>query len=715
VNTAFPFAVGITLCDDNTTDYVFESSPVGFGPLPVSALDGQKVEFFVRYPDNTTSGYEPGWGVYTHSTRTITRDVIGQSSAGDGVAVNWGSSAPKYLVMVASGASLANMARIFLALEPWEDILAGSTTQSNGGTLAYYQGTPPADTDRVLDWSRAEPGTGSEAWRQVVKAEEYTDYDDAVPYVGTPRSIEVSSVWTPLGSINHAFATQLAALTGRRVRTVHCFRGATSLADPTYGWLYNPSATNSVAKVFADAVDAAITQMHTDDPRQSSVTKLHVYIMAHGENDALAGESGSPFYGSSSARYGRILADHIEALRDPDRWNIADENTVIILNDIPEPLREKESSQSVGVNEFDGHAQAQALIGSRCFVVSTAGIPTQDDQIHYWGEGADELGVRDANTLLTPSASNANFGGAFRLAKVNTWPLAIYAWETDSASAPSSSSWRFNVAQNELKIHNTTAALGDMVSRGLGHFQIGDLIRMERQDNAAIYVDIRITGAAVNNTTYFTYPCDIEAEAGTRTATSFLLLPQNTGWHDGEAYVAATPHRIQSAGLSLANPETDYTGGAGVTSGAEVNRDFHYLMARAGGIMERSAQLAVRSGSRRTTDATANQTLLRSYHFEDGRVEYINAKVCYKVPANGNVGVFDLHAIIRRTGTTTSADWAPAATVLVDEEALATDPNIVALTFSGVLEGWIVRVTGKAATTIDWICEVETIEIPTLA
>lgn len=721
MNTRFPSAVvGTTLCANNTDNYVIEAGALSFGGLPVSALDGQLVEVFVRYPDNTTSGYEQVWGIYTHSTTTVARTKVGQSSAGEGTKVNWGNSAPKLIVFVTSGSQLGNMARIFLALDPWEDILVGATGQSNLGTLAYYEGATPADTDRVLDWSRAVPGTGSNAWRTVAKAEQYTDYSDSVPYIGTTRSkLDTTTspgVWKACGSIVHSFARQLATITGRKVRTVSVYRGGTSLNDPTYGWIYDTSATNAVSKVFADAVDAAITQMHTDDPRQASVTKLHVYLFGQGENDAVIAAGGSPFYASESAEYGYLLADHIKALEDSDRWNIADENTISVLFDIPEPARKLEDSQSVGVNTFDGHAQAQAILGDRCIVIPTSGIPTKDDQIHYWGEGADELGARGADVLMSPTAPNGNTGGAFRLVKTNAWPVAAYTWEADSDSAPSTNSrWRFSLAQDEFKITYVSGSYGDTSAIGLGLFQINDIIRMENQSTPAIYVDVRITGRVTDNTTYYTYPCEIVAEAGTRTAVAFLIKPQNTAWHDGKSYNASTNHSILSGKQSLANAETTYSEGIAATTGAEISRNHHYLMADQYGKQARSRQLAVRYGELRTTDATANQVILGAKHFEDGRVEYIRATVCYKIPASGNIGVFQLHAIIRRTGTTTSADWAPAATVLIDEEALATDPNIAAASLIGLVDGYDVRVTGKASTTIDWVCEVETIVIPTLA
>jgi hypothetical protein len=217
----------------------------------------------------------------------------------------------------------------------------------------------------------------------------------------------------------------------------------------------------------------------------------------------------------------------------------------------------------------------------------------------------------------------------------------------------------------------------------------------------------------VDNTTYFTYPCEIVTAAGTRTATGYLLKPQTTGWHDGKTYKAATNHKISSRKLSLANTETEYTGGALVTSEGDASRNFHVLMAAPDGTAYRSSKLGVRAGSIRTTALGTNTTILESAHFEDTRVEYVKATICYKVPANGNVGVYVVHGVVRRSSTAT-LDWTTVDTI-VNEESLATAPNIIAKTLFGLAEGWTIRVTGKAATNIDWTCHAESIVIPTSA
>jgi hypothetical protein len=699
MNTRFPGClVGTTTNTSGTIS--LDSAALPFGAkLDDFLQDGQTYRFYMRWPDNVTAGWLEADGVWSSSGNgSITRAKIINSFAG--VATDYTFAAgTKHIMVTTPGSELGNMASVLLSLKPWEDVLIGVTCQSNGGTLLVHQGSAPPDTTRVKDWSRTVPGTGSESWQAVVKAQQYTDYNDALPYIGTPRSVN-SSGWKTVGSFAHSLATKIAYISGRLARTVVVHRGATAFADSTYGWLY-PGTSTSVGKVFDDALAAAISQMHTDDPRQTSVTKLHIYALLQGETNALYGDDGS---------YGYQVADHLAALEDPARWNSCDSNTRYLLPEIPTPMRKLRAYQTLGVNEFNGHAQAQALFGSRVSVISTAGIPTQPDQIHYWGEGADTLGERAADTELSTTTVPANFGGAFRLVENNTWPDPLWARETDSASGPGSTNFRLNVAQTQLKIRKTAGYPGDMTSAGLGLFKPGDILRMEQQASAAIYVDCTITGLPTDNTTFFSYPCTTVI-VGTQSTGSYYLKPQNTSWHDGKSYSASTIHNLQSNKQNLANTEVSYTSGADADIEGNATNNFHVLMADVNGRQYRSKKQGVRWAKLRTTAVATNTTILASYHFTDGYVEYVRARICYKVPANGNVGVFVVEGVVRRTGSTMYLDWS-SVTVTVDEEALATDPDITTLGFS-VLNGWILRITGKASTTIDWVCEAESIEIPT--
>lgn len=712
MNTRFPGClVGTTTTTSGTI--TLDSGALPFGAkLDDFLVDGNTYAFYVRWPDNTTTGFLEGFGVWSATgTGSITRAKIINSTAGEATDYTF-AAGTKHILITTPGALFGNLASVFINLEPWEDILIGFTSQSNGTSeLALYTGSGPADTTRVKDWSRIAANTGSPAWRDVVKADAYT-YTATNPHLGTGRARS----GTKTGSIIHSLATQLALMTGRLVRTVSVTRGATSLADPTYGWGYLPSVGTTVSKVFADEVAAAISQMQTDDPRQTSITKLHLYVIAQGENDAAAGESGSPYYGSSSAQFGWLLADHLRALEDTARWGICDENTIHLLYDIPPAMRGIRAYQATGANEFDGHAQAAQIFGSRAIVVPVTEVAMNADGIHYTGEGADEAGLIGANLLLSNTYTHSNTGGAVRLVKNNTYPDPSYIRDSDSdASAPSATiRWRFNVAHTVIKIHKTSN-LGDMEVYGLGKFQIGDVLRFEENGVPADYIDVTITSLATDNTTWFQYSCT-EVSVGTVAAgATFDIKPKNCAFHDGESYTASVAHNIASTKQNLVNKDTGYSLGATATIGAEIWRNHHVAIINEQGRQYRSRKLGSRYGAIRTTAATANQLILGSYHFEDGRVEYVKATVCYKVPANGNVGIYTIEAVLRRTGSTTALDGETTLTVVINEEALATPPNIIAATFIGVGEGYKVQVTGKSATNIDWVCEVETIEIPTSA
>jgi hypothetical protein len=86
--------------------------------------------------------------------------------------------------------------------------------------------------------------------------------------------------------------------------------------------------------------------------------------------------------------------------------------------------------------------------------------------------------------------------------------------------------------------------------------------------------------------------------------------------------------------------------------------------------------------------------------------------VLYRVPANNNIGLWVGEGIIKRVGNDTTLQWSTTPAFTVNQEALATIPSISHNTLFGIAEGWTVYVTGKAATTIDWVCEVEYIRIP---
>lgn len=700
MNTAFPEALGGTTT--STASPFLINGTLPYAADPNTQLTGIfEGDYFIRYADNVTVGFESGYGSYDASTDSLTVIKVYQSSNGPDVAATF-TSAVKHFGFVLSGNVIGAMARTLIALEPHEDILIGSSGQSNAGHYTYYDGATPATNANVLDWSTTGAG-GALGWRTVVKADNYTDYTPTTAYIGTPRSVfDVS--WRACGSIVHGMAVRLAQITGRKVRTINVYRPATGISDPVYGWGYSTTTTTLVSRVFKDAVVDAIAALPAN---QSSITKLHIYLFSQGENDA-AGTT------VPSGTYGNLLAEHMAALEAPEKWGVAGPETRYILMDIPCRAREIESFQPQ-IATFDGHAVAQSIVGSRCVVVPTQGAETRYDQTHYIGEAADMLGARAADTMITTTTAGTNYGGAFRSIPNKKWPTTAYIWESDSASAPASTKFRFNAGRTTIKFNYVPGGGGSNLSAaGLGLFKKNDRIRLYQSGTPGIFVVALIGGIATDGGSWFEYPITILSSAGSFTAgPTYILIAENFGWHDGKDYVASTASAILSTKQNSDNFNTLYTEGLTVSPASHAldGSNLHVIIADPTGKQFRSRQLGTKWGKLRTTNATANQALLDTAHFAEGRVEFVKATVCYKVPANGNVGVFEVRGVVRMTGTAT-LDWS-AVTVIVDEEALATDPNIVSTSFAGVFEGWIIRVTGKASTNIDWVCAAEIIEIPT--
>jgi len=568
LNTKFPSNLVGTTLTTGTGTFALESGATSFSAsLDAHLIDGQAYAYFVRWPDNSTVGWEEGFGVYSATGNgSITRATIVNSYDGVGVAHSF-AAGTKHIAIITSGSELANMARVFLSLDPWEDILVGCTGQSNAGTSVAYYASAPADTpaSKVLDWSRAAPGTGAYGWRQVVKADVYTDHVTADIYTGTPRS----SSGTTKGSVVHSFAATLADITGRLVRTITVWRGATEFINATYGWLYAPASSN-IAKTFKDAVVSATTGLPN--------TKLHIYLFLQGEGDAA--NNGGTYINSDE--YGYRLADHLDALEDSTKWDICTSNTLYVLFDIPERLRQAKASQDAGGKQWDGHAQAAGKFGHRAFVIPTHGLTTIYDNTHYVGESADELGQRAAYALLSPTRPPSNNLGTFRSERRLLWPSFPMTRLADGSGNPADGQWILNVARNVVKIHHTTGT-GTISLRtaGLGNFQYGDIIRFSVPTTGTPYIDVTILGIPTDGTTYFSYPCSVN-DVGTLGTVSCDMFPQNTGFHNGVDFVTSTPNYILSEKQTLANAETYYTSavGNGLTAVASVEAaNFHVMMA----------------------------------------------------------------------------------------------------------------------------------------
>ncbi len=685
MNTRFPFATGFTACANNTDPYTI-SGATTFSDDPNGAqgyVDGVEYHYFVRYPDNTTSGHEEGWGAYTASTDSIARTKIGKSSAGYGVKVNWGSSATKHIAAVVSGAELGNMASAVIDLPPWQDVLLGGTSQSNGLAWAnlYLTGSALPIYTQVLDWCKIAAGTGSYAWRVTDPTEQslLLPSDDTV-HVGTPRRVDSGGTVYPTGHIGRSAAITLAAFTGRKVRTIFAATVGTAIDAAVRGWWpYNASLTTGCAKIFKDAVGAAVAQMVIDDPRQTA-TKLHICMHAQGESDI----------SKTSGQYGFMLADVIQAYEDTTRWNICDSNTIYLLYDIPPQLRESSSS---GL-KFDGHRVAAYLIGERAHVVDTKGALTAEG-LHYTGASADMLGPRGIKILLTSSRSDIPASPAFLLKRDVGEFGASYVMDTTGAGAPTAPKFKLNTALTALRIRNIDFLGVDYKALGMSSLKAGDVLRFVKSgQSGANYKTITLTGPPIFNTDDIEWPISTPVDTGTvpvagDTAAVTSLVNKI---FDGVTYTAITDAYIQSskraAGTELA-----------ITLVSE-GRENKVLGVNTDGRDTRSRDLIPFYNTVKTTTNAAT-TLLNNYGLADGASEYIDVIVAYKILTSHRYGQFRIQCIARRTGAAVYFDSSYTVTTLQDPEGLG-PPAIASDNFFSVIWGWKVTHGCKAATTIHW-------------
>jgi hypothetical protein len=289
MNTRFPGClVGTTTTTSGTISLDAAALPFG-AKLDDYLVNGATYAFYVRWPDNTTTGFLEGFGVWSSTGNgSITRAKITNSTVGEATDYTF-AAGTKHILIVTPGSELANMASVFLDLPPWQDIVLGGMGQSNfGWSNLYLTGSAPASNSMVLDWCKPAAG-GTAAWRVTDPTEHDTNLpvDDTV-YVGTPRMAESASVWYPTGHIGRSLALTLQAITGRKVRTIFAATVGTPIDSGTKGWWpYNTALSTGCAKMFKDAVVAALAQMTTDDPRQTA-TKLHGFLWAQGESDVNA-------------------------------------------------------------------------------------------------------------------------------------------------------------------------------------------------------------------------------------------------------------------------------------------------------------------------------------------------------------------------------------------------------------------------------------------
>ena len=699
MNTKFPgFLVGTTLTADDTTDYVVNSTVTFATDINSDAnsgmVDGQYYTYYVRYPDNTTAGHEEGWGRYTLSTDTIQREVIGKSSAGYGVPVDWDDGgATKHIAIVVSGSEIGNMARIAIDLPPWVDYRVGVTGQSNvaQGNLAVKQdGAFYAANPMVQQW--ATDGSGSaNGWRTLDPEEQDGDVTvgSAVPYTGTGRRVEIDSVWYYTGSIAAGYANRMQAVLGRGIRLINTATLGQAIDSGTYGWTYGVSG--NTAMEFASEVGDAIAALPAEQ-RLGTPDVLHAVIWAQGETDI----------STSSPAYAWKLATVVFDFEDPARHGICDETiTKYLFCGFGDRYGQTNPA-------FHGLQLAKQIVGDRATFIKPQRNIAIFDTVHYVGEDSYAYGELLADYHLG-IANTPSQDPAFEIQEIRTDMDALTKYTVQTEGESVLTAGQIQLAADHLSVRiaksDNQGGFGqNWWDKGLKYYGNGDYVTIEVTEDIVVTNGQRIdfTGPPVESTNYAEWPCTVTDFGTVPVATNQVIMNCSRFLFDGESFRTGTD-------LELALPS--------ISEGYEVGNslaasEYKLLSADGEGILRRTAVSSPFRWELKTTNATANQSMGYSFAIPNPGYARIEAKVSYKI-VGGNCGAFTLIAMANRSGVSTlTLPHNPAATVEYDPESL-TVPNIALFTFG--FAGIQIRVTGKAATDVHWVAEGTITLLPTLA
>ena len=712
MNNVFPSCiVGVTLCPDDTTDYYeVESSPLGFGGIPVEALDQKLVEYTVRYPDNESVGYEQGWGVYDHATRRIARTVVGASSAGEGTPVDWGSSSPKHIAATISGSTVANMARLALDLPPWMEPLIGGVGQSNnawGGIYEFDENAIDVIDDHVWHYATSGDNTdadGARYWQVLDPNKQVNplEYAGAGPRTGGARMVYNNSAWYRTTNPTYSFARRMAAIMGRRVRVINDAVLGIEIDDPDYGLQYDPSKASLLSTRFALDVTEAIAALPAD--QKLGDRKLNFLVYGQGGSDLIAERS--------SANFAYKLYQYLRDCQDPDKHNITDWCTTYLI------LGESKTLEAMNT-KFNGWRMARDMVGNQAIFVPVDRDIYTADGIHLFGEGADRVGDEAANAVASPSKMLQQTQPGWRV-QVNETPFSgldtfgLVANGTGAINA--ANEIRLSASFDEIRISKLSAVFGlggSIWDRGLKNFRQGDSFQLSVVDeiNSANRRDVLILSDPVDDGNYATFQCDATATEGTPpVATDTVFLNSRQNMFDGEDISVATDMhtdfgRLQGGTESRANsltPSNAYV--------LEDHSSYRNIYFDSNGRPYRHNQIPPAFWTLKTTNATATTAALyavNTLRAELWDAEFVTMEILVRRNSDG---------VMSRgtaTFTATNVGWGATATIanlVIDK---STGPNfdnlslpadfvaISSLDFLGV-GVWQARFKGVAATDLSW-------------
>lgn len=632
-------AVATTLCSNDTSDIVLETTLIDLDGNSAAYLDGKLVEAFVRLQDNVTAGYEQVWGIYTHATKTIARTNVGKSSAGYGIKHNWGSAARKIVSVTVKGSWLSSLATVLIDLAPHLDLLIAGSGQSNFHGYSWYANPAniPAMVDYVEDWSTNGSG-GSRAYRVPNPTDHYSDFSSGDTYIGYPRTVLDGATWRTCGHVGYSFAKTMARFLGRKARTVFVSRPGTWINHGTYGWTYQPALSTSTAKILKDEIVAAVAALPA---HQSATTQPHIFLWQQGETDATSGALGT-----TSIAYASMLKDFITDCEDPLKWGWAsNKKTIYVIFDLYESGRERRPN-------WRGHELAKNMIGSRAILVDTQGATHRlqngvRDINHIDGESADMWGARAANMFLS-SAENQSVGMpspfAFAPTKVPLAADAYYIMRAPGAGTPVAGEIILNAtgeAATILRIAKVARASVN-ITKKLEH-----LVPYTILDFNPFFTSrhkyVTVTSVAKDMGAYFEYGCVVD-DVGTAIANDedFLVLSSDLPTWDGVSAKALA--EVPFGSTMLSNNVFTQLQSAGTDSTNKYGR----ILAAEDGTVVRGPNVLELFAYKKGTTATAN--FLMYLDLPVGTYGVIDVECFGLNPADNTSTYFRVRAQFNATG-----------------------------------------------------------------
>lgn len=728
MNTAFPEVMAGTTTSTASPFLINAGLPYAANPNTHITSGVYLGDYYIRYNDNVTTGFESGYGSYNASTNELTVIAVYMSSTGDGVACDDFTSVAKHVGFTVAGSTLGNMARLSLNLPPHVDVRIGATGQSNLMALGLWEvpaNAPTAVDDKIWHYAQlhtSQTDGSARSW-QVLDPTQQVDslgVDGPGPQTGFGRRVFNGS-WLDTTNPAYQFARKLAALTGRRCRIINTSVSGQQIDDAEYGWGYDPSLATLTSTMFKTDVQAAIAALPADQTAYGD--KLHFLIYHHGASDMQA-NAGNPSV-SSAESFAYKLANYIEECYDPDKHDICDANTITMILAETQLLRRNNPT-------WAGWEMAADLIGSKAkFIPSPPILDGTWDGAHATAETADLYADTMLESMTTPASEPVQSGSGWRTYKnvsyyVDTYTVGLNANGTGApvAAGGGYAGVRFSASSGAgtLRLGKSLGFFttgGNIWEAGSKNWRKGDVIVFSKT-NSITGPDRRevvIDSVGTDEGDYGLWDVTITTY-GTLSTEDVLYVKSHTPLFNGEDVVNGTPAVIQSKKLAhlLESSENSLTTPLARVPVRECAKH-RMLYAGPTGISLRHNSVMDAFWTFKTPNATitaANTYAFNGIASELWNCEHVTVEILVKRNSDGVTS--------RGTYTFMAKNLAWGATCLITEESkdIATaaygNHNALALNAStfvaastssaGALLGnigvWQLRFTGLAATDLSW-------------